>query len=71
MPVTKHKRTDMPTSMIDLDFPEGITLGKKQVEEIISTLKHARTFITSREKMNPTGVKLYDELIKNLKAELE
>jgi hypothetical protein len=36
-------------------------------DEVLVTLKHARTFITSREKMHPDGVKLYDELLANLK----
>ena len=35
--------------------------------EILSTLEHARIFITSREKMHKDGVKLYDELIDRLK----
>jgi protein-arginine kinase activator protein McsA len=35
-------------------------------EEILTTMKHARTFITSREKMHPTGVELYDELIEKI-----
>lgn len=31
--------------------------------ECLVTLRHARTFVTSREKMHPTGIKLYDDLI--------
>lgn len=31
--------------------------------ECLVTLRHARTFVTSREKMHPTGVELYDKLI--------
>ena len=34
--------------------------------EIVTTLRHARTFIVSREKMHPDGVKLYDELLAHL-----
>lgn len=33
------------------------------IEEIYHTLKHARTFIGSREKMHPEGIQLYDELL--------
>lgn len=31
--------------------------------ECLVTLRHARTFVTSREKMHPTGIELYDNLI--------
>lgn len=37
--------------------------------EVIVILRHARTFITSRQKMHPTGVYLYDELLTKLEAE--
>lgn len=36
------------------------------LEEIIVTMRHARVFLTSREKMHPTGVALYDELLQKL-----
>jgi hypothetical protein len=36
------------------------------LEELRVTMKHARTFITSRQKMNPVGVELYDELTTRL-----
>jgi hypothetical protein len=32
------------------------------LQETLTTLRHARTFITSREKMHPDGVQLYDKL---------
>ena len=31
--------------------------------ELIATLKHSRIFITSREKMHPSGIALYDDLL--------
>lgn len=31
--------------------------------ECLVTLRHARTFVTSREKMHRTGIELYDNLI--------
>jgi hypothetical protein len=34
--------------------------------DIIVTMRHARIFIISREKMHPAGVKLYDELLDKL-----
>lgn len=40
------------------------------LEEVLVTLEHARTFITSREKMHPTGVGLYDEDIAKLREAL-
>ena len=34
-----------------------------RLQSIIVTMKHARTFISSREKMHPTGIELYDDLL--------
>jgi hypothetical protein len=42
----------------------------KLLADALVTLRHARIFITTREKMHPTGIELYDELIKNLEREL-
>jgi hypothetical protein len=39
---------------------------RQMPDDIIATLQHARIFITTREKMNPVGVQLYDELIDRL-----
>lgn len=36
---------------------------KDTLLECLVTLRHARTFITSREKMHPTGIDLYDKLL--------
>jgi hypothetical protein len=38
------------------------------LQEIIVTMRHARIFITTREKMHPTGVQLYDELLTKLET---
>ncbi len=38
------------------------------IRETIITMRHARIFIMSREKMHPTGVQLYDELLAKLAA---
>lgn len=38
------------------------------LKDVIETMRHARVFITSREKMHPTGVQLYDELLAKLTA---
>ena len=38
------------------------------LRETIVTMRHAHVFITSREKMHPTGVELYDELLTKLDA---
>ncbi len=44
-------------------FDNSIKLSPQVLLNLINTLKHARTFITSKNKMHPTGVELYDELI--------
>jgi hypothetical protein len=36
---------------------------KALLKETLITLAHARVFITTREKMHPTGVELYDKLM--------
>lgn len=38
--------------------------------ECLVTLRHARTFVTSREKMHPTGVGLYDKLVTDIEGAL-
>lgn len=38
------------------------------LHDIFITMRHARTFITSREKMNPTGVELWDKLFAQIEA---
>ena len=39
--------------------------------ECLVTLRHARTFVTSREKMHQTGIELYDNLIVEIGDALE
>lgn len=41
--------------------------------EVLVTLRHARIFICTREKIHPTGtdIELYDELIAKIEATLE
>src|SRR5882757_4724788 len=38
------------------------------LHDIYITMRHARTFITSREKMHPTGVELWDRLFAQIEA---
>ena len=38
-------------------------------DEIIVTMGHARLFINTREKMHPTGINLYDNLLERLNKE--
>ncbi len=38
------------------------------LDEILVTLRHARVFIKTREKMHPEGVRQYDDLIDRLHA---
>jgi len=44
-------------------FDNTIKLSPRTLLNLITTLKHARTFITSKQKMYSAGVELYDELI--------
>lgn len=46
-------------------------LNGKLLDELLVTLKHARTFITTRQKMHPDGVELYDEIIQALEQTIE
>lgn len=39
--------------------------------EALVTLRHARVFVTSREKMHPTGVNLYDQLMADIEVALK
>jgi len=43
-----------------------IEIPEKLFEDIMVTMRHARVFITSREKMHFTGVRLLDELVSSL-----
>ena len=44
---------------------ERILELEKQIEQLKEEMKRARIFITSREKMHPDGIALYDELLKS------
>jgi len=39
--------------------------------ECLVTLRHARTFIGSREKMHPTGIELYEKLTADIETALK
>ena len=52
----------------EMDHEAKCLPADNTLEEIIVTMRHARIFITSREKMHPTGVQLYDELLEKLVA---
>lgn len=45
---------------------EIISLPIDTLNEICTTMKHAKAFITSRQKMHPTGIQLYNELLERL-----
>lgn len=51
------------------DLDKHIDELEAKIEKVRDTMKHARTFITSREKMHPTGVELYDKLYEELNEE--
>lgn len=46
------------------------TTQRALLHEALVTLNHARVFISSREKMHPTGISLYDELIEKIERAL-
>jgi len=56
-----------PGEFLESQYSEAKPMPQPVIDEILTTLRHARTFITSRQKMHFDGVTLYDELIKNLK----
>lgn len=39
--------------------------------ECLVTLRHASTFVRTREKMHPTGLELYDQLVKDVESALK
>jgi hypothetical protein len=41
----------------------------KDLAYLLQTMKHARVFITSKQKMHPTGINLYDELVADIEKE--
>lgn len=41
------------------------------LRECLVTLRHARVFIASREKMHSTGIELYDQLTRDVEAALK
>ena len=40
------------------------------LREALTTLNHARVFISTREKMHPVGVGIYDDLVEQIDAAL-
>lgn len=52
--------------MDEMDHEAKCAAPDNILADIIVTLRHARVFITSREKMHPTGVELFDELLGRL-----
>lgn len=47
-----------------------LTTQRALLHEALITLTHARIFISTREKMHPTGISLYDELIEKIEQTL-
>ena len=48
---------------------QEVSIRKELLQEIITIMKHARIFISSREKMHPAVIELYDNLVKKLETE--
>lgn len=71
----QRKVPDAITDVVGVNYIEGGALHgeitnnpEALLDEVIVTMRHARIFITSREKMHPTGIELYDELLEKLTA---
>lgn len=47
-----------------------LTTQRALLRDALTTLNHARVFITTREKMHPTGISLYDELVRQIEQAL-
>lgn len=52
----------------EIEVPPQATIPVGVLHDIFITMRHARTFITSREKMHPTGVELWDKLFAQVEA---
>lgn len=59
---TTNRKRELP----EWDLPNIIKLSPHVLSEIITTLKHAQIFISSRQKMHHDGIKLHEDLITNL-----
>jgi hypothetical protein len=71
----QRKVSDAITDVVGVNYIEGGALHgeitnnpEALLDDVIVTMRHARIFITSREKMHPTGIELYDELLEKLIA---
>ena len=47
---------------------DALVLTQEEAFDVRCTLKHARAFILSREKMHPEGVRLFDEVLAKMDA---
>jgi hypothetical protein len=68
--------------LADIDVPNTLEVSlmrpaevaardrKELLRDVAVTMRHARIFITSREKMHPTGIELYDQLLDEIRLEL-
>jgi len=41
-------------------------MNKDTLKDVVLTLRHARLFISTRQKMHKSGIELYDELLEQL-----
>jgi hypothetical protein len=46
-----------------------ISMSTTMITEIITTMRHAQAFISSKQKMHADGIELYDKLLKGLEGE--
>jgi hypothetical protein len=45
-----------------------VHIHRKVLKDVRDTLRHAKVFIATREKMHPDGQHLYDDVLKSVEA---
>ena len=55
-----------PIEFLGSQYSEAKPMPQPVIDEILTTLRHARSFISSRLRMHSDSIAIYDELIKNL-----
>ena len=75
-PAHQSQRTDVCNRLMDAMTPKPepdameMTTDQELLQQALTDLSHARIFVTTREKMHPAGIELYDECIDALRARI-
>ncbi len=51
-------------------MPDELIAQRALLREALITLNHARVFVSTREKMHPVGVSLYDDLVDQIEKSI-